>query len=111
VHSPAAYFADLLAYPGDRASTIPGMTARDVLFSLRPDLGEIELTCANTNTVLPYTDLVNELLESRIAPFVPFDLAAAAEAGALGEHPNYSDRSDAGGVQGDECPQNLNRRI
>jgi hypothetical protein len=79
VHSPAAYFADLLAFLGDRASTTPGVTARDVLFRRRPDLGEIELTCANTNTVLPYTDLVNELLETRIAPFVPFALAAAAE--------------------------------
>jgi hypothetical protein len=89
VHSPAAYFADLLAYLGDRASTklkIPGdptkgfKTARDILFERRPDLGEIELTCANTNTVLPYTDLVNEILEQRIAPFAPFDLPAAAEA-------------------------------
>lgn len=79
VHSPAAYFADLLAYLGDRASNNPGETARDVLFRRRPDLGEVELTCANTNTVLPYTDLVNEILEQRIAPFAQFDLLAAAE--------------------------------
>lgn len=79
VHSAAAYFADLLAYLGDRVSTMPGVTARDVLFRRRPDLGEVELTCANTNTVLPYTDLVNEILEWRIAPFAPFDLPAAAE--------------------------------
>lgn len=80
VHSAAAYFADLLAYLGDRASTTPGVTARDVLFRRRPDLGEVELTCANTNTVLPYTDLVNEILEWRIAPFVAFDLPVGAEA-------------------------------
>lgn len=79
VHSPAAYFADLLAYLGDRASNTPGESARDVLFRRRPDLGELELTCANTNTVLPYTDLVNEILEQRIAPFAQFDLPAAAE--------------------------------
>ncbi len=89
VHSPAAYFADLMAFLGDRASTelkVPGdpskgfKTAREILFERRPDLGEIELTCANTNTVLPYTDLVNEILDRRIAPFAPFDLPAAAEA-------------------------------
>lgn len=88
VHSPAAYFADLLAYLGDRPSTklkVPGdptkgfKTARDILFERRPDLGEIELTCTNTNTVLPYTDLANEILEQRIAPFAPFNLPAAAE--------------------------------
>jgi len=79
VHSAAAYFAELLAYLGDRAATAQGVTARDVLFRRRPDLGEVELTCANTNTVLPYTDLVNEILEWRIAPFAPFDLPAAAE--------------------------------
>lgn len=79
VHSPAAYFADLLAYLGDRASNTPGESVRDVLFRRRPDLGELELTCANTNTVLPYTDLVNEILEQRIAPFAQFDLPAAAE--------------------------------
>ena len=88
VHSPAAYFADLLAYLGDRPSTklkVPGdptkgfKTARDILFERRPDLGEIELTCTNTNTVLPYTDLANEILEQRIAPFAPFNLPANAE--------------------------------
>ena len=78
-HGPAAYFADLLAYLGDRAATTPGMTARDVLLRRRPDLGEIELTCANTKTVLPYTDLVNEILERRIAPFAPFTLSATAK--------------------------------
>ena len=74
VHGAAAYYADLLAYLGDRLSTTPGVSARDVLFRRRPDLGEIELTCANTNTVLPYSDLVTEILERRIAPFVAFDL-------------------------------------
>jgi hypothetical protein len=79
VHSAAAYFADLLAYLGDRVATTPGVTVREVLFRRRPDLGEIELTCTNTNTVLPYTDLVNEILEWRIAPFAPFNLPAAVE--------------------------------
>ena len=36
------------------------------LFRRRPDLGCLELTCANTNTILPYVDLVNEVMESFI---------------------------------------------
>jgi peptidoglycan hydrolase-like protein with peptidoglycan-binding domain len=78
ITSPAAYLAELLAFLKDRAqgATIPA-TARDVLFARRADLGELELTCANTNTRLPYIDLVNELLENQVAPFTTFTLPAA----------------------------------
>ena len=34
----------------------------------RWDIGEIELTCENTNTALPHIDLVNEILEQAVAP-------------------------------------------
>jgi peptidoglycan hydrolase-like protein with peptidoglycan-binding domain len=87
VYGPAAYYAEILAFLAERAqaltqpngSKIAG-TARDVLFARRPDLGDIELTCENTNTPLPYVDLVNEILEEAIAPFVPFTLDASLEA-------------------------------
>ena len=39
-------------------------TPLEKLFRRRPDLGNLELTCENTNTVLPYIDLVNEVMES-----------------------------------------------
>ncbi len=58
-------------------------SAKDVLFERRPDIGEVELTCENTNTPLPYVDLVNEVLENAVAPFapfVPFNLPAGVEA-------------------------------
>ena len=38
----------------------------DVLLGRRPDLADLPLTCENTQTALPYIDLVNELLEARI---------------------------------------------
>lgn len=41
--------------------------AKDVLFSRRPDLGDIDLSCANTNTTVPYVDLVCELLEDAVS--------------------------------------------
>jgi hypothetical protein len=39
----------------------------DVLMSRRPDIQHLPLTCENTNTPLPYIDLVNETMEYFIA--------------------------------------------
>ncbi|MGD0680152.1 MAG: Tc toxin subunit A, partial [Polyangiaceae bacterium] len=63
--SPAAYLVDLLQfvdYPhaGSR-------NPQTVLLERRPDLQHLPLTCENTNTALPYIDLVNETLEYFVA--------------------------------------------
>jgi Tc toxin complex TcA C-terminal TcB-binding domain/Neuraminidase-like domain len=73
VYSPAAYFVELLEYlrannltpigGGAPPSGVAG-TYLEKLFRRRPDLGCLELTCENTFTVLPYIDLVNEVMES-----------------------------------------------
>ncbi len=68
VYSPSAYFVDILHImqqynPDD---------AYKRLITRRPDLTQILLTCQNTNTPLPYIDLVNELLENTIAPMTTF---------------------------------------
>ncbi|WP_437780974.1 neuraminidase-like domain-containing protein [Sorangium sp. So ce1097] len=60
VLSPGAYLMDLLEW-------VDGAPKR-TLFERRPDLEDIELTCSNTNTVLPYIDLVNEVLEAVVEP-------------------------------------------
>jgi Tc toxin complex TcA C-terminal TcB-binding domain/Neuraminidase-like domain/Putative peptidoglycan binding domain/Salmonella virulence plasmid 28.1kDa A protein len=73
VLSPSAYFADMMRFLSHRVSH--GKSAKEVLLERRPDLAQIELSCANTNTVMPYVDLVNELLEDAVAP--PEDPAAA----------------------------------
>jgi Tc toxin complex TcA C-terminal TcB-binding domain/ABC toxin N-terminal region/Neuraminidase-like domain len=86
VYSPAAYFVDVLHFLGGRPA-VSGGFAGDVMLSRRPDLGEIELTCENTNTLLPYVDLVNRVLEAAVVPLPPFaafDLPAGAIA-ALNE--------------------------
>lgn len=70
VYSPAAYLVDLLQFLGKSLPT-GGKTPRDVLFERRPDLQYIQLTCENTNTRIPYLDLVNEILESSLAPGQP----------------------------------------
>jgi hypothetical protein len=73
VYSPAAYFVELLQYlrnnnldpdkPNTGQAGFAG-TPLEMLFRRRPDLGCLELTCENTFTVLPYVDLVNEVMES-----------------------------------------------
>jgi len=60
VLSPAAYFADLLMFLRDRG-------VKDILLRRRPDLGYLELSCANAQTTLPYVDVVCEVLEKVVA--------------------------------------------
>jgi hypothetical protein len=75
VYSPAAYLADVLQFLKNRlvkdtsiAGSVSVKKAKDVLFERRPDIGDIDLSCENTNTPLPYIDVVCELLEEAIAP-------------------------------------------
>jgi hypothetical protein len=65
VYSPAAYLVDMLAFL--KKYNKGGKTALAVLFQRRGDIGKIELNCHNTNTTLPYTDLVIEVLEHYVA--------------------------------------------
>lgn len=61
LYSPAAYFTDILHFLQQHQPA-----AFEELVRRRPDLKHIDLTCKNTNTVVPYIDLVNELLETII---------------------------------------------
>ena len=103
--SPAAYLVDMLQFlggstpndflpPGHHGPTGPsplnaaGNTPLDVLIGggqdqagnplpgRRPDLQYLKLTCENTNTELPYIDLVNEVIESYILYNGPTQYAA-----------------------------------
>jgi hypothetical protein len=66
--SPAAYLVDLLLFLDRPAGEIPkGFTdPQQVLLDRRPDLQHLPLTCENTNTPVPYIDLVNEVLEQYV---------------------------------------------
>ncbi len=71
IYSPAAYFVDLMQFvqkhvltkhfSGGRASHVLNLKVR------RPDLWTLPLTCENTSTLVPYLDIINEILESYIA--------------------------------------------
>lgn len=64
--SPSAYLVDLLNFLGRNANQEQG-SPLDVLLQRRPDLANVEFTCDNTNTALPYVDLVNEVLARALA--------------------------------------------
>jgi Salmonella virulence plasmid 28.1kDa A protein len=63
VLGPAAYLVDLLHF----LTPPTGPRPVDELLRRRPDIQFLELSCDNTNTVVPYVDLVNEVLETYIA--------------------------------------------
>ena len=71
VYSPAAYLVDLLQFLRASSANGLGLSPLDILIGnaargvsgRRPDLAELALTCENTNTVIPYIDLVNEVME------------------------------------------------
>ncbi|PGT56989.1 neuraminidase-like domain-containing protein [Bacillus thuringiensis] len=108
VYSAAAYYVELLQYlrnnnldPNpNNPIPINKLNPKDIsgtplekLFDRRPDLGCLELTCENTNTILPYIDLVNEVMENYVAfkhpkPFNVED-EASSELLAEPQHTEY----------------------
>lgn len=75
VFSASAYLCDTMQFLANRwvidttvtGTPASGQGARTVLFNRRPDLGDTDLSCDNTNTALPYIDLICELLEDQVA--------------------------------------------
>ncbi|HSH81375.1 MAG TPA: neuraminidase-like domain-containing protein [Herpetosiphonaceae bacterium] len=65
--SPAAYLVDLLMFLDQPNPPEGTESPQSVLLDRRPDLQYLPLTCENTNTALPYIDVVNEALEYFIA--------------------------------------------
>jgi len=69
IYSPAAYMVDLLNYLDYTVSTTSGdVVLKDKLFERRNEISRLHLNCPNTNTPLPYIDIVNEILENAIDP-------------------------------------------
>jgi len=68
VYGAASYLTDILHFLSDRISVTAGVSVKDILFSRRADIGDIDLNCDNTNTLVPYIDIVNEILEDFISP-------------------------------------------
>lgn len=102
MYGPAAYLVDVLHFLDQSAAAV-SRTALDVLLRRRPDLAQLALTCENTDTVIPYVDLVNEVLESLVVSLdakvkgSPFDIpafdtdgASADDQRAAPQHTNWA---------------------
>jgi hypothetical protein len=111
VLSPAAYLVDILHFIDPRgpqwdvqkslwkmrsggATEYTKPNPFGVLLNRRPDLPHIPLTCENTNTTLPYIDVVNEILELLVTKGTPgteaFDTGSASSQDLLAEPQNIT---------------------
>lgn len=63
VYGAAAYFVDLLRFLWRGDPNASGDAPLELLKRRRPDLLHLPLTCENTNTIVPYIDLANEVME------------------------------------------------
>ncbi|HYE56425.1 MAG TPA: Tc toxin subunit A, partial [Chitinophagaceae bacterium] len=67
IFSPAAYFTDLMFFIEKNITNAAFDDQPNHPINLRtrrPDLWHLQLTCKNTNTLIPYLDVVNEVLET-----------------------------------------------
>ena len=71
VLSPSAYVVEILNFLENQTSKLPSKSVRDILLERRPDIGNIKLNCENSDTPLPYIDLVCEILEGAIPSPTP----------------------------------------
>jgi Neuraminidase-like domain/Salmonella virulence plasmid 28.1kDa A protein len=117
--SPAAYlvsllqFIDLNRYDKDGVElpkSYQGENPLDVLLKRRPDIQHLPLTCENTNTPLPYIDLVNETLEYFISndlslsspiEYIGYNTDSKATAEELLASPQFSDTQTSIKAYGD----------
>lgn len=68
IFGPAAYLVDLMRIV-NQYITVPNqltIPANMALTARRPDLANIALSCENTNTTMPYLQIVNERLEATV---------------------------------------------
>jgi hypothetical protein len=79
--SPAAYLVDMMCFL-QRATDTPGKTALDYLLERRPDLGTLQLTCENSETLMPQIDLMIEIMEQIVAHSAD---GASIPAGSIGQ--------------------------
>jgi hypothetical protein len=68
IFSPAAYFLDIMRITDEEITHYNAGTIPDTLKleGRRPDLFNLPLNCANTDTPVPYLQVVNQVLKSRI---------------------------------------------
>ena len=112
VLSPAAYFVDLLHNFLEKAPANILVPVFAYLVERRPDLVFIRLDCENTNTPIPYLDLVNEALEACVVfkttlPPQPNDTSPDATADELSVNPENTNPDAYASLQAAVYPATL----
>lgn len=108
--SPSAYLSDLLLWLRTRRlrNAVPHANALAGLRARRADIPHLKLDCPNTNTPLPYIDLVNELLEDAVSPpATPLWRQTTRRAAELRAAPEYVNASAYGVLAGSFFPHSL----
>jgi hypothetical protein len=72
--SPSHYLAELLMLLDRSDRNAANRTPLDVLLDERPDIAEIEFDCDNSGHVVPYVDLLLEMLEAPIIEEAPLNV-------------------------------------
>ena len=108
VYSPAAYLVDVLQFLNPESGEKP----LDALRQRRPDIEHIQLSCENTETPLPYIDLVNEVLEYYIAHKGQLFTSLAKDtvditAAELSVNPQYTNNDAYNILRGSIFPLNM----
>jgi Tc toxin complex TcA C-terminal TcB-binding domain/Neuraminidase-like domain/Concanavalin A-like lectin/glucanases superfamily/Ricin-type beta-trefoil lectin domain-like/Salmonella virulence plasmid 28.1kDa A protein len=69
IFGPAAYFVDLMRVIDQYITTVPenNIPSDLTLDGRRADLAQIDLTCANTNNLVPYLDIITGVLVQKAA--------------------------------------------
>lgn len=67
VYSPASYLVDIMQYLDSLPSNTTNVSVLGIMLERRPDIANLLLTCENTNTEIPFIDLVNEIMEFYVA--------------------------------------------
>ncbi|VAW74760.1 Insecticidal toxin complex protein TccB1 [hydrothermal vent metagenome] len=89
LYSPSAYLTDMLRFLKSHDAVEVGKKVKDILFERRPDIGNVKLNCTNTNTPLPYIDLVCEILENYLVNKKDFVLQTTLTQAELRAIPEY----------------------
>ncbi|WP_221409160.1 Tc toxin subunit A-related protein, partial [Reichenbachiella versicolor] len=85
--SPFAYLVDIFKFIKN-AQDDESLNLWDTLNQRRPDLIKLSSSCENTNTVFPYIDLVNEVLEAAITK-TGFERQTTLSSDALRVYPEH----------------------
>lgn len=93
MNSPSAYLLDLARFVDRTAVSGQATSGLGLVDRRRPDLRHVALTCANSDTPMPYIDLVLEVLEDRVETWTGSHRQTTWSVEALAAEPEHVNRA------------------